>query len=137
MLILVQKRPKNDFFDSVLILVQKTKKTRFFQKFCHFLKIHEKSRFLEQIVEIFVIFFLPFLTKKLFMLGRAVYIYVWKKFPVRGFPVLGSPVPAFVHPPCSLYRDSLYLNSLYQHLFNPRGPSTGILQKKAKNGQNR
>ncbi len=63
MLILLQKRPKNDFFDSVLILVQKTKKTRFFRKFCRFLKIHEKSRFLGQIVEIFAVF-LAFFNEK-------------------------------------------------------------------------
>ncbi len=61
--ILLQKRPKNDFFDSVLILVQKTKTTRFFRKFCHFLKIDEKNRFLEHILEILGIF-LAFFNEK-------------------------------------------------------------------------
>ena len=120
MLILVLKRPKNDFLNSVRILVQKTKKTRFFQKFCHFLKIHEKSRFLGQILEICAVFLAFFNEKVVSARQRTVEISIfWKKFPVPG-----SPVQGIAQRPCSLYQDSLYRDSL-----NARVPSTGIRQK--------
>ncbi len=118
MLILVLKRPKNDFLNSVRILVQKTKKTRFYRKFCHFLKIHEKSRFLGQILEIFAVFLAFFNEKVVSARQRTVEISIfWKKFPVPG-----SPVQGIAQRPCSLYRDSL----------NARVPSTGIRQKGQK-----
>ena len=103
MLILVLKRPKNDFLNSVRILVQKTKKTRFYRKFCHFLKIHEKSRFLGQILEIFAVFLAFFNEKVVSARQRTVEISMfWKKFSVptslfRDFRVFPLPEKAQQH----------------------------------------
>ena len=127
MLILVLKRPKNDFLNSVRILVQKTKKTRFYRKFCHFLKIHEKSRFLGQILEIFAVFLAFFNEKVVSARQRTVEISIfWKKFPVPG-----SPVQGIAQRPCSLYQDPCTgIRS------TPVSPLPGSV-KKAKNRQKR
>ena len=101
MLILLQKRPKNDVFDSVLILLGETKKTRFFQKFCHFLKIHEKSRFLRQILEFFVVFLAFFNETNVYAMQRTVETSIFWRNSLYRNPCTGncstpvSPVPGF------------------------------------------